>query len=168
MNKYKLIVCGLLAFLFLAAAGSAAAAGSLKFHGSGLWDYYNGKSVSYVKSHAPTFEKISANRYLLDHEVIGDVELYLTGEFKNDRLVILQIVTPYPDYRFCNESVRNFSYTFATVSGTLMGFDFDIRKECTQEDDGHITCKHRGDFCMFDPCAKEMGYYACSSLKYYN
>ena len=140
----------------------ASAAGTLKSYGSGLWDYYGGKSRSWVKSHAPEFVKITSERYLLDEAVLSDVELYLLGDFQNDKLVVLQIMTPYPDYTRCSDDIKELSYTFAAVGSEIMGIDFTVRSDC-MIDDGTAMCMNGKKFCVFDLCPEEMGAYACTT-----
>ncbi len=164
-NKKWFFACVVLV-IFCMIPQIASAAGSLDSFGTGLWSYYQGKSMSWVRSHAPKFEKISSERYLLDEAEFDEVELYLLGDFQDDKLVILQIMTPYPDYIRCNDDVKDITYSFAVIGSVMMGLDFEIEDECTL-DDGTFMCVQGKNFCMFDLCPKEMGSYACSSVDYF-
>ena len=93
--------------LFFASVVSAqktyTAKGSIESSGDGLWNYYKGKTKTTVKRNAPMFEKIDENTYLLDYTKIKGVELYLSAEFKDNKLVMLQSRRP---FRNINHAAR--------------------------------------------------------------
>ncbi len=165
-SKKWFFVCVVLV-IFCVFPQIASAAGSLDSFGSGLWSYYQGRSRTWVKSHAPEFEEINSKKYLLDETEFDEVELYLVGDFEGDKLVLLQILTPYPDYTRCNDDGKDITYSFAVVGSVMMGIDFEIEDECVL-DDGTFICVQGKNFCTFELCPKEMGYYACTSLDYLN
>ena len=142
------------------------AAGSLDSVEDGLWNYYRGKSRATVKRNAPLFEKIgSSNSYLLDYRKIKGVELYLTAEFKNSKLALLQILTPFPEYDVCNKATKDMAKSFAEIGFALMGVEFKS-KQCTQSKDngGMMVCSADDFVCVYRLCPDQNWALACSEL----
>lgn len=172
MNRIKtLLLCILIALLFalpeiVSAQRIIPAAGSLDSVEDGLWIYYRGKSKSTVKRNAPLFEKISgSNSYLLDYRKIKGVELYLTAEFTNSKLVLLQILTPFPEYDSCKKDTKDMAKSFAEVGFALMGVDFKS-KQCKQSKDngGTMVCTAEDFVCVYRLCPEQNWALACSEL----
>ena len=142
------------------------AAGSLDSAEDGLWNYYRGKSRSTVKRNAPMYERIgSSNSWLLDYKKIKGVELYLTAEFRNNRLALLQILTPFPEYDACKKDTKDMAKSFAEVGFALMGVEFKS-KQCTQSKDngGTMVCTADDFVCVYRLCPEQNWALACSEL----
>lgn len=160
-----IIVAALLLTEFASAQQIFPASGSLESYGDGLWNYYRGKTKTTVKRNAPMFEKISGNnRYLLDYTNIKGVDLYLSADFEGNKLALLQILTPFPEYKSCSKSTKDISRSFAEVGSALMGVQFDEKKQCTTaaENDGTVVCRGDDYICVYRLCPETMWAYACS------
>ena len=143
------------------------AAGSLDSAEDGLWNYYRGKSRATVKRYAPMYERIgSSNSWLLDYKKIRGVDLYLTAEFKNNKLALLQILTPFPEYNACNKDTKDMAKSFAEVGFALMGVEFKS-KQCTQskENGGTMVCTAEDFVCVYRLCPEQNWALACSELR---
>ena len=172
MKRIRFIVFSiLLLFTALPSIASAQqtypAKGSLESSGDGLWNYYRGKTKQTVKRNAPMFEKISENnRYLLDYTNIKGVELYLSADFRENKLVLLQILTPFPEYKTCNNETKDLSRSFAEIGYALMGEQFE-KKQCTQSKDKGTPyfCSKEDYACVYELCPGNMWAMACSVIK---
>lgn len=173
MNKPGyLVVLFLLVLLMIAADIAAAqqtypAAGSLESAGEGLWNYYRGKTKATVRKNAPMFERLNnSNSYLLDYTSIKGVDLYLSADFQGNKLVLLQILTPFPEFKSCNKDAKDTSRSFAEVGAALMGVQFDSKKQCTtlKENGGTVVCTGEDFACVYRLCPDENWAYACSVL----
>ena len=172
MNKTRLIVLGILVFtvfLFLAPASAQkimTAKGSLESSGEGLWNYYKGKTRTTVKRNAPMFEKLSDNNYLLDYTKIKGVEIYLSAEFKDNKLALLQITTPFPEYKSCGKDTKDLSRSFADIGYALMGTQFD-KKQCSQQKGTGTPylCTADDYACVYRLCPGKSWMLACSIVK---
>lgn len=141
------------------------AAGSLDSSENGLWNYYKGKGRTTVKRNAPLFERLKDSAdYLLDYKKIRGVDLFLTARFKDNKLSVLQITTPFPEYDKCNKETKDLSRSFADVAYTLMGVKFDGKKECQQlkENGGSVVCTSEDTVCVYRLCPGESWALACS------
>lgn len=165
---YALIVIILFALpLPVCAQRIIPAAGSLDSVEDGLWNYYRGKSRTMVKRSAPLYEKIGDSKdYLLDYKKIKGVELYLTAEFKNNKVAKLQILTPFPEYDSCSKDTKNTAKSFAEVGFALMGVEFKS-KQCTQSNanGGTMVCTGDGFACVYRLCPDKTWALACSELE---
>lgn len=172
MNRIKtLLIC--IFIIMLSALPEAVstqriipAAGSLGSVEDGLWNYYRGKSRSTVKRNAPLFEKIgSSSSYLLDYKKIKGVDLYLAAEFKNNKLALLQILTPFPEYDTCKKDTKDMAKSFAEIGFALMGVEFKS-KQCIQSKDngGTMVCTAEDFVCVYRLCPGENWALACSEL----
>ena len=165
-----LLICLFFAVLILVPAAASAqriipAAGSLDSSGDGLWNYYKGKSRTTVKRNAPRYERINdTSDYLLDYTKIKGVELFLTGRFTNNKLSVLQITTPFPEYDKCNKETKDLSRAFADVAYAMMGVKFNARKECQQmkENGGSVVCTSEDTVCVYRLCPEKSWALACS------
>ncbi len=173
MNRIKtLFSCLILIIIFalpeiVSAQRMVPAAGSLDSAEDGLWNYYRGKSRTTVKRNAPMFEKIGSSKaFLLDYKKIRGVELYLTGEFRNNKLAQLQILTPFPDYDSCSKETKDIAKNFAEVGFALMGVIFSS-KQCSQskENGGTMVCKADDFACVYRLCPEQSWALACSELE---
>ena len=165
MSKMKLfLLCGLIAAVLLLPQ-LASAQGRLDSYGDGLWNYYQGKSRTTVRRNAPMFEKINdSGDILLDHKKIKGVDLFLTGKFTNNKLSVLQITTPFPEYDKCNKETKDLSRGFAEVGYALMGVKFDAKKQCRQlkENGGSSVCTTDDMICVYRLCPGQSWALACS------
>jgi len=156
--------------LFFASVVSAqktyTAKGSIESSGDGLWDYYKGKTKTTVKRNAPMFEKIDENTYLLDYTKIKGVELYLSAEFKDNKLVMLQITTPFPEYKSCGKDTKDLSRSFAEIGYSLMGLQFE-KKQCSQQKGSGTPylCSAEDSACVYRLCPGKTWALACSQVK---
>lgn len=144
------------------------ASGSLKSSDDGLWNYYRGKTKQTVKRNAPMFEKVNDNnRYLLDYTKIKGVELYLSADFKDNKLALLQIMTPFPEYKSCNKETKDMARSFAEIGYALMGVQFDAKKQCsTVKGNGtSYVCTADDYACVYQLCPGDMWSLACSVVK---
>ncbi len=171
MNRLRLLILLVLTGLAVLTFGPAAAqqnrpaAGSLDSYGDGLWNYYKGMSRTAVKRNAPLYEKLnSSGDYLLDYKKIRGVELFLTAKFKNNKLNVLQITTPFPEYEKCNKETKDISKSFAQVGYRLMGIEFKTSKDCkqVQENGGTMVCTADGYACVYRLCPGETWALACT------
>lgn len=144
------------------------AKGSLESSEEGLWYYYKGKTKQTVKRNAPMFEKISENnRYLLDYTKIKGVELYLSADFKDNKLALLQIMTPFPEYKTCSKETKDMSRSFAEVGYALMGVKFDAKNQCTaaKGSNSAYICTADDYACVYQLCPdKKIWSLACSVI----
>lgn len=167
MNRLKLILlCILIAALLL--PGAVSAKGSLESSEGGLWTYYRGKTKQTVKRNAPMFEKVNdSGRYLLDYTNIRGVELYLAADFKDNKLALLQIMTPFPEYKSCNKETKDVSRSFAEIGYALMGVQFDAKKQCStvKGKESSYVCTADDFACVYHLCPGEMWTMACSVIK---
>ena len=173
MNKFRIIIISLLfiSILLIPVTVSAQqvfpAKGSLESSEDGLWNYYKGKTKQTVKRNAPMFEKISENnRYLLDYTKIKGVELYLSADFKDNKLALLQIMTPFPEYKTCNKETKDMSRSFAEVGYALMGVKFDAKKQCTttKGSASAYLCTAEDYACVYQLCPDKIWALACSVI----
>ena len=174
MNRFRSILLLAVLLVFGLTMGASAqkkdpsAGKSLKSSGGGLWNYYKGKTKQTVRRNAPMFEKISEdNRYLLDYTKIKGVELYLSADFKDNKLALLQIMTPFPEYKTCNKDTKDISRDFAKIGYALMGVQFDAKKQCStvKEKGGIYVCTADDYACIYQLCPGEMWFLACSVIK---
>ncbi|MBQ6517110.1 MAG: hypothetical protein IJI14_00225 [Anaerolineaceae bacterium] len=174
MNRKKVILFSVAAFLlFINFAAVFAqqifpAKGSLESSENSLWTYYKGKTKQTVKRNAPMFEKINENdRYLLDYTKIRGVELYLSADFKDNKLALLQIMTPFPDYKTCKKETKDLSRNFAEIGYALMGVEFDAKKQCTtvKGKESSYVCTADDYACVYQLCPGDMWALACSVVK---
>ena len=167
MKRIKsLLFCAIIMFL-LAFAQIVLAEGSLESAEGGLWKYYSGMSRQTVRKNAPMYEKLSnSSAYLLDYTEIKGVELFLTGEFKNNKLSVLQIMTAFPEYEKCNKDTKEVSKSFAEVGFALMGVEFKT-KQCKQSADngGTMVCTADDFVCAYRLCPESSWALACSTLE---
>lgn len=142
------------------------AKGSLESSGDGLWNYYKGKTRTTVKRNAPMFEKLSDNNYLLDYTKIKGVEIYLSAEFKDNKLALLQITTPFPEYKSCGKDTKDLSRSFADIGYALMGTQFD-KKQCSQQKGTGTPylCTADDYACVYRLCPGKSWMLACSIVK---
>ncbi len=173
MNKTRSLLFILLICLVFSVSESVSAqrtypaAGSLESSGDGLWNYYRGKTKQTVKRNAPMFEKISDNnRYLLDYTKIKGVELFLSADFRDNKLALLQISTPFPDYKSCNKATKDISREFAEIGYALMGVKFD-KKQCSQSKTSGTpyVCLIDDYACVYQLCPGDMWSLVCSVVK---
>ena len=172
MNRTRTIFLAflLMIVLLLPAAASAQkkapAKGSLENSGEGLWPYYKGKTKTTVKRNAPMFEKLSDNNYLLDYTKIRGVELFLSAEFKDNKLTSLQITTPFPEYQSCNKDTKDMSRSFAEIGYALMGTQFE-KKQCSQQKGSGTPylCTLEDYACVYRLCPGKTWSLACSIIK---
>lgn len=173
MNRYRLILISILIFIIALPCTASAqqifpAKGSLESSEDGLWNYYKGKTKQTVKRNAPMFEKISENnRYLLDYTKIKGVELYLSADFKDNKLALLQIMTPFPEYKTCSKETKDMSRSFAEVGYALMGVKFDAKKQCTaaKGSNSAYICTADDYACVYQLCPdKKIWSLACSVI----
>ena len=144
------------------------AEGSLESSEGGLWNYYKDKPRTTVRRNAPMFERINnSTSYLLDYTEIKGVELYLIGQFKNNRLSMLQISTPFPEYKACNKETKDLSKSFASITYVMMGVEFNAKKDCTQVKDAgsSMVCTAEDYACVYQLCPDETWSLACSILE---
>ena len=174
MNRFKSILLLTFSLVLVITIGVSAqkngssAGKSLESSGDGLWNYYKEKTKQTVKRNAPMFEKISEdNRYLLDYTKIKDVELYLSADFKDNKLALLQIMTPFPEYKTCNKDTKDISREFAKIGYALMGVQFDAKKQCStvKEKGGIYVCTADDYACIYQLCPGEIWFLACSVIK---
>ena len=170
-HRFFLLLSVLICCLFLlpslvSAQKTYPANGSLKSSGDGLWNYYKDKTKTTVKRNAPMFEKLSADRYLLDYAKIKGVELFLSAEFKENKLVMLQLTTPFPEYKTCNKDTKDLSRSFAEIGYTLFGLQFD-KKQCSQQKGSGTPylCSADDYACVYLLCPGETWSVACSTAK---
>ena len=173
MNKFRIIVISVLfiSILLISVTVSAQqvfpARGSLESSEDGLWNYYKGKTKQTVKRNAPMFEKISENnRYLLDYTKIKGVELYLSADFKDNKLALLQIMTPFPEYKTCSKETKDMSRSFAEIGYALMGAKFDAKKQCTtaKGSGSPYICTADDYACVYQLCPDKIWSLACSVI----
>ena len=172
MNKTRLIIFGILSLMVfllptvVSAQMNIPAKGSLKSSGDGLWNYYKGKTKTTVKRNAPMFEKLSDNNYLLDYAKIKGVEIYLSAEFKDNRLATLQITTPFPEYKSCSKDTKDISRGFSEVGYALMGIQFD-KKQCSQQKGSGTPylCTAEDFACVYRLCPGETWALGCSVIR---
>ena len=173
MNRIKTFICWIILILILVLPQIASAqrvipaAGSLDAAEDGLWNFYRGKSRTTVKRTAPMYEKISDSKaYLLDYKKIKGVELFLTGEFRNNKLAQLQILTPFPEYDACGKDTKDTAKSFAEVGFALMGVEFKTR-QCKQskENSGMMVCTADDFACVYTLCPEKNWALACSELE---
>ena len=168
MNKSRTFICFLIIAFALLLPQIALAEGSLESSGNGLWNYYRDKPRTSVRRNAPMFERLKdSTSYLLDYTEIKGVELYLTGQFSNNRLSSLQIITPFPEYKSCNKDTKDTSKSFAAIAYVLMGVEFDAKKQCTQTKDngGTMICTAEDFVCAYRLCPDANWSLACSVLE---
>ncbi|MBQ4514556.1 MAG: hypothetical protein II969_16305 [Anaerolineaceae bacterium] len=173
MKKTGILLCCIFVSLFFIISGNISAqrtvpaAVSLESSGDGLWNYYKGKTKQTVKRNAPMFEKINDNnRYLLDYTKIRGVELYLTADFKDNKLALLQISTPFPEYKTCNKETKDISREYAEIGFALMGVKFE-KKQCSQSKTTGTpyVCTMEDYACVYRLCPGDMWFMACSVVK---
>lgn len=142
------------------------AKGSLESSGDGLWNYYKGKTKATVKRNAPMFEKLDTDRYLLDYTKIKGVELYLSADFKENKLAALQITTPFPDYKACNKDTKDISRSFAEICYALLGVQFE-KKQCSQQKGSGTPylCSADDFACVYRLCPGETWAVVCSMTR---
>ena len=171
MNRLRLMLLLILAGLTFLIFGTVSAqqirpaAGSLDSSEDGLWNYYKGMSRTAVKRNAPLYEKLNdSGDYLLDYKKIRGVELFLTAKFKNNRLNVLQITTPFPEYEKCSKETKDLSKSFAQVAYRLMGIEFRTSKQCRQvpENGGAMVCTADDHACVYRLCPGETWALACT------
>ena len=172
MNKTRLMLFTVIIFTvllfpaFASAQKYIPAKGSLESSEDGLWNYYKGKTRTTVKRNAPMFEKLSDNNYLLDYTKIKGVELYLSAEFKDNKLVTLQITTPFPEYKSCGKDTKDMSRSFAEIGYALMGAKFD-KKQCSQQKGTGTPylCTLDDTACVYRLCPGRTWALACSIVR---
>lgn len=173
MNRYRLFLISILIFI-IALPGTASAQqifpakGSLESSEDGLWNYYKGKTKQTVKRNAPMFEKISENnRYLLDYTKIKGVELYLSADFKDNKLALLQITTPFPEYKTCNKETKDMTRSFAEIGYALMGVQFNTKNQCTtvKGSGSSYICTADGYACVYRLCPGDTWSLTCSVIE---
>ena len=171
MKKFRtllLFVCGIALLLptLVSAQNIYPAKGSIESSGDGLWNYYKGKTKTTVKKNAPMFEQLDTNRYLLDYTEIKGVELFLSADFQDNKLVMLQISTPFPEYKSCNKETKDFSRSFAEIGYTLMGVTFD-KKQCSQQKGSGTPylCTADDFICVYRLCPGDAWSLACTVTK---
>ena len=173
MDRIKTVLCWIILAVILILPQAAGAQriipadGSLDSAGDGLWNYYRGKSRTVVKRQAPLYEKIGDSKdYLLDYKKIRGVELYLTAEFKNNKLAKLQILTPFPEYDACNKDTKAMAKSFAEVGFALMGVSFKS-SQCKQSNlnGGTMVCTAEDHACVYRLCPEKNWALACSELE---
>ena len=165
-----LLICLLFAVLMLLPMAASAqqvfpSKGSLDSAEDGLWNYYKGKSRTTVKRNAPRYERLKdSSDYLLDYKKIKGVEIFLTGRFKDNKLSVLQITTPFPEYEKCNKETKDLSRGFADVAYAMMGVKFNAKKECQQlkENGGSVVCTSEDTVCVYRLCPEKSWALACS------
>lgn len=172
MNKFRTLFISFLLITILLIPVTAfsqqifPAKGSLESSEDGLWTYYKGKTKQTVKRNAPMFEKISDNnRYLLDYTKIKGVELYLSADFKDNKLALLQIMTPFPEYKTCNKETKDMSRSFAEIGYALMGVRFD-KKQCStaKGSNSPYICTVDDYACVYQLCPGNSWAMACSVI----
>lgn len=173
MKRTRFVIFSIL--LFITALPSIASAqqihpakGSLESSEEGLWNYYKGKTKQTVKRNAPMFEKIGENdRYLLDYTKIKGVELYLSADFKNNKLALLQITTPFPEYKSCNKETKDMARSFAEIGYALMGVQFNTKNQCTtvKGSGSSYICTADGYACVYRLCPGDTWSLACSVIE---
>ena len=160
----------LAACLFPAAAAAQQtypAKGTLDDSENSLWIYYKGKTKQTVKRNAPMFEKLNdSSKYLLDYKKIKGVELYLFAEFKDNKLALLQILTPFPEYDKCSRDTKDTSRQFAEVAKTMMGVSFE-KNQCSQSNASGTPyiCLAEDYACVYQLCPGTSWSYTCSLTK---
>lgn len=173
MNRVKtLIICLILCLILLAPEIASAqqvypAAGSLTDSEGGLWNYYRGKTRSTVKRNAPMFERLpNSTSYLLDYQEIKGIELYLTCEFKNNKLSSLQLTMPFPEYDKCSKDTKDMSREFAKVGYAMMGVEFNSKNQCTQTKDAsaQVVCAADDYACVYKLCPGASWTMICTEL----
>ena len=109
---------------------------------------------------------VENNRYLLDYTKIKGVELYLSADFKDNKLALLQIMTPFPEYKTCNKETKDMSRSFAEVGYALMGVKFDAKKQCTttKGSASAYLCTAEDYACVYQLCPDKIWALACSVI----
>ena len=160
---FLVIVCLSAIFADVPAQNIYPAKGSLESAGDGLWNYYRGKTKTTVRRNAPMFEKLNESSYLLDYTKKKGVELYLSGEFRDNKLVMLQITTPFPEYKACDKNTKDISRSFAEIAYALMGVQFD-KKQCSQQKGSGTPylCTLEDYGCVYKLCPGKTWSLACS------
>ena len=171
MKKIRTILLLVFCFALLlptlvSAQNSYPAKGSIESSGDGLWNYYKGKTKSTVKKNAPMFEQLDKDSYLLDYTEIKGVKLFLSADFKDNKLAMLQISTPFPEYKSCNKDTKDLSRSFAEIGYTLMGVTFD-KKQCSQQKGSGTPylCTADDFVCVYRLCPGDAWSLACTVTK---
>ena len=172
MNRFRtfILILGSLMILLLHsvvfAQKTIPAKGSLESSEGGLWNYYKGKTKTTVKRNAPMFEKLNDSTYLLDYTKIKGVELFLSAEFKDNKLALLQISTAFPEYKTCGKDTKDLSRSFAEIGFALMGTQFD-KKQCSQQKGSGTPylCTVEDYACVYRLCPGKTWSIGCSLIK---
>ncbi|MBR6089664.1 MAG: hypothetical protein IKP86_07010 [Anaerolineaceae bacterium] len=174
-NLRILFICIIAVLMFFPSAVSAQrlypAAGTLESSEDGLWNYYKGKTKQTVRRNAPMFEKLNnTSLYLLDYTEIRGVKLYLSAEFRNNKLALLQITTPFPEYSSCNKETKDLARSYAEVGYSLMGVNFNAKQQCktvkgSGSNNSTYVCTADDYACVYKLCPGDNWSLACSVVE---
>ena len=103
---------------------------------------------------------------VIEYAKIKGVEIYLSAEFKDNRLATLQITTPFPEYKSCSKDTKDISRGFSEVGYALMGIQFD-KKQCSQQKGSGTPylCTAEDFVCVYRLCPGETWALGCSVIR---